>query len=75
MSDSDSSALSSLASDDERIAPIFLKAKGKKQQKKVKKVNVAPTSPPSPPRPKRSPSPEHEEVLADNADVAVSFDR
>ncbi|KAL1296551.1 hypothetical protein AAFC00_000055 [Neodothiora populina] len=78
MSDSESSALSSPpASDDERLAPIFLKARSKKTKagsnnnaKKIKKINVAPPTPPSPPRPKRSPSPQHEETLADNPDIA-----
>ncbi|GAB7355244.1 hypothetical protein MBLNU459_g5795t1 [Dothideomycetes sp. NU459] len=66
MSDSDSSSLSSAPpTDDEKIAPIFLKAKAN-----AKKVVKAPPTPPSPPRPKRSPSPPHVEVMADNPDIA-----
>lgn len=65
-SDSDSS-LSSVAPEEEvkKLAPIFLKAK------KATKVVVPPPAI-SPPRPKRAPSPPHEEVLADNPDIAVS---
>ncbi|KAI5254591.1 hypothetical protein E4T42_02330 [Aureobasidium subglaciale] len=73
MSDSDSSSLSSAPpSDDEKtLAPIFTKmAKGKKAAPRKKKAPVTPPTPPSPPRPKRSPSPPHEESLADNPDVA-----
>lgn len=62
--DSDSSSLSS-APDEEvkKLAPIFFKAKAAKSHY-IPKV--------SPPRPKRPPSPPHEEVLADNPDIAVS---
>jgi len=62
--DSDSSSLSS-APDEEvkKLAPIFFKAKQAKN-------HYVPKS--SPPRPKRQASPPHEEVLADNADIAVS---
>ncbi|KEQ70914.1 hypothetical protein M436DRAFT_12892, partial [Aureobasidium namibiae CBS 147.97] len=71
--DSDSSSLSSAPpTDDEKpLAPIFTKmAKGKKAAPRKKKAPVTPPTPPSPPRPKRSPSPPHEESLADNPDVA-----
>lgn len=69
MSDSDSSSLSSAPpTDDEKIAPIFMKARANS-----KKVVKPPPAPASPPRPKRSPSPPHEEVMADNPDIAVSF--
>jgi len=74
MDDSDSSGLSSAPpTDDEKpLAPIFTKmAKGKKAAPRKKKAPVTPPTPPSPPRPKRSPSPPHEESLADNPDVAV----
>jgi hypothetical protein len=74
MDDSDSSGLSSAPpSDDEKpLAPIFAKmAKGKKAAPRKKKAPVTPPTPPSPPRPQRSPSPPHEESLADNPDVAV----
>lgn len=73
MSDSESSALSSppASEDEKKFAPIFLKAKANKT--KVKKIVLAPPEPPSPPKPKRSPSPAHEEVLADNPDIAVSL--
>ncbi|KXT01438.1 hypothetical protein AC578_9544 [Pseudocercospora eumusae] len=63
-SDSDSSALSSAPEDEvKKLAPIFLKAK------KATKL-VAPPPKASPPRPKREASPPHEEVLADNPDIA-----
>lgn len=74
MDDSDSSSLSSAPpTDDEKpLAPIFTKmAKGKKAAPRKRKAPVTPPTPPSPPRPKRSPSPPHEESLADNPDVAV----
>ncbi|THY46956.1 hypothetical protein D6C97_08135 [Aureobasidium pullulans] len=73
MSDSDSSSLSSAPpTDDEKpLAPIFAKmAKGKKAAPRKKKAPVTPPTPPSPPRPKRSPSPPHQDSLADNPDVA-----
>nr|POE65278.1 hypothetical protein CFP56_34945 [Quercus suber] len=62
--DSDSS-LSSAASekDIQRLAPIFLKAK-----RATKTAYPPPAA--SPPRPKRAPSPPHDEVLADNPDIA-----
>ncbi|QIW98534.1 hypothetical protein AMS68_004052 [Peltaster fructicola] len=64
MDDSDSSSLSSVAPDEEvqKLAPIFLKAK------KATKLIAPP--PKTPPRPKRAPSPPHEDVFADNPDVA-----
>lgn len=73
MDDSDSSSLSSAPpTEDEKLAPIFKKmANRKKVASKKKKAPVTPPTPPSPPRPKRSPSPPHEESLADNPDVAV----
>lgn len=69
MDDSDSSSLSSVAPDEEvqKLAPIFIKAK------KATKA-VAPP-PKTPPRPKRAPSPPHDEVFADNPDIAVCFNR
>lgn len=66
MDDSDSSSLSSAPEEEiKKLAPIFLKAK---------KATKAAAPPPkaSPARPKREPSPPHEEVLADNPDIAVS---
>ena len=73
MDDSDSSSLSSAPpTDDEKLAPIFKMARGKKATpKRKKKAAGPPPTPPSPPRPKRTPSPEHEVVLADNSDIAV----
>lgn len=70
MSDSDSSALSSApSSGDEKLAPIFLNAKGKK----TKKGALVPLIPVPPPR-IRTPSPELPETLADNPDIAVCVD-
>lgn len=70
---SDTSSLSSApVSDVERLAPIFLKAKGKAKGKAITKATTSPSTAISPPRPKRSPSPPHEPVLADNTDIAVS---
>lgn len=72
MDGSDSSSLSSaLSSGDERLAPIFLKAKGK--GKAVKKHASSPATVLSPPRPPRAPSPPHDDVFEDNADIAVSL--
>jgi hypothetical protein len=68
-SDSDTSSLSSAPEEEiKKLAPIFMRAK------KATKL-VAPPPPVSPPRPKRPPSPPHEEVLADNPDIAVSSER
>ena len=64
--DSDSSGLSEHSEKEFQYAPIFMKAK------KATKL-AAPPPVVSPPRPKRPPSPPHEEVLADNPDIAVSF--
>ena len=66
--DSDSSGLSEHSDKEiQKLAPIFVKmAKAKKDGK------LPPPPVVSPPRPKRPPSPPHEEVLADNADIAVS---
>lgn len=73
MDDPDSSSLSSAPpTDDEKLAPIFLKAKGKAVKKKKKNVVSSPATTASPPKPTRPPSPPHEEVLADNPDIAVS---
>lgn len=70
MDDSDSSSLSSAPpTDDEKLAPIFLKARASAKTKKSK----PPAEPVSPPRPQRSPSPPHEEVLADNFNIAVGW--
>ena len=67
--DSDSSGLSEHSDKEiQKLAPIFIKAK------KATKL-VAPPPVVSPPKPKRPPSPPHEEVLADNADIAVSLER
>ena len=64
--DSDSSGLSEHSDKEiQKLAPVFLKAK------KASKL-VAPPPVVSPPKPKRPPSPPHEEVLADNGDIAVS---
>ncbi|KAK4992015.1 hypothetical protein LTR50_001411 [Elasticomyces elasticus] len=70
MSDSDSSALSSAPpTEDEKLAPIFLRAKAK--GKLVRKKPTAPKAPKSPALPKRPESPPHENVLADNPDLAM----
>lgn len=63
--DSDSSLSEAPEEEVKKLAPIFMKAK------KATKL-VAPPPVVSPPRPKRPPSPPHEEVLADNPDIAVS---
>lgn len=63
--DSDSSGLSEHSDKEiQKLAPIFVKAK------KATKL-VAPPPAASPPRPKRAPSPPHEDVFADNPDIAV----
>ncbi|KAF2219731.1 hypothetical protein BDZ85DRAFT_242935 [Elsinoe ampelina] len=74
--DDDSSSLSSALSsappsDDERmkLAPIFTKARSKPAPKK-KAAKKAPEPPASPPRPPRSPSPVHDDTIADNSDIA-----
>ncbi|CZT21710.1 uncharacterized protein RCC_07575 [Ramularia collo-cygni] len=64
--DSDSSLSEAPEEEVKKLAPIFMKAK------KATKL-AAPPPVVSPPRPKRAPSPPHEEVLADNPDIAVSF--
>ncbi|SMY26988.1 unnamed protein product [Zymoseptoria tritici ST99CH_1A5] len=61
--DSDSSLSEAPEEEVKKLAPIFMKAK------KATKL-VAPPPVVSPPRPKRPPSPPHEEVLADNPDIA-----
>lgn len=63
--DSDSELSEAPEEEIKKLAPIFVKAK---------KATKAAAPPPagSPPRPKRAPSPPHEEVLADNPDIAVS---
>lgn len=63
--DSDSSLSEAPEEEVKKLAPIFMKAK------KATKL-VAPPPVVSPPRPKRAPSPPHEDVLADNPDIAVS---
>lgn len=63
--DSDSSLSEAPEEEVKKLAPIFMKAK------KATKL-AAPPPVLSPPRPKREPSPPHEEVLADNPDIAVS---
>ncbi|KAG9247105.1 hypothetical protein BJ878DRAFT_415581 [Calycina marina] len=72
MSDSDSSALSSVNSEDERLKDVQLKKSKTGILKFFSKVKpgATPTEPKSPPRPKRESSPEHEYVLADNPDIA-----
>ena len=63
--DSDSSGLSEHSDKEiQKLAPIFVKAK------KATKL-AAPPPAVSPPRPKRPPSPPHEDVFADNPDIAV----
>ncbi|KAF2208515.1 hypothetical protein CERZMDRAFT_114500 [Cercospora zeae-maydis SCOH1-5] len=62
-SDSDSSLSEAPEEEVKKLAPIFLMAK------KATKL-AAPPPKASPPRPKREPSPPHEEVLADNPDIA-----
>lgn len=64
-SDSDSSLSDALPEKELKTYAIFAKA-----AKATKKVAPPPVV--SPPRPKRAPSPPHEEVLADNPDIAVS---
>ncbi|KAH8600812.1 hypothetical protein B0O99DRAFT_502947 [Bisporella sp. PMI_857] len=69
MSDSDSSELSSVPSEDESIG--LTKKNGiLKFFTKAKTAPVVEIPPKSPPRPKRDPSPPHEYVLADNPDIA-----
>lgn len=63
-SDSDSSLSEVPEETVKQLAPIFQKAKKATKQ-------AAPPPKASPPRPKRAPSPPHEEVLADNPDIAV----
>ncbi|WPH00692.1 Hypothetical protein R9X50_00352200 [Acrodontium crateriforme] len=64
MDDSDSSSLSSAPEEEvQKLAPIFVKAK-----RATKQAYPPPVL--SPPRPKRTPSPPHEDVLADNPDIA-----
>lgn len=66
MDDSDSSSLSSAPDEEvQKLAPIFARAK------KATKLKAPPPKE-SPPRPKRDPSPPHEDVFADNPDIAVS---
>ncbi|KAK4540912.1 hypothetical protein LTR36_008420 [Oleoguttula mirabilis] len=63
--DSDSSSVLSEAPEEEvqKLAPIFTKAKKATKQRFPPPVV-------SPPRPKRAPSPPHDEVFADNPDIA-----
>ena len=63
--DSDSSLSSAGEEEMQKLAPIFVNAK------KATKQRFPPPAV-SPPRPKRPPSPPHEEVFADNPDIAVS---
>ncbi|KAF2484465.1 hypothetical protein BDY17DRAFT_264501 [Neohortaea acidophila] len=64
MDDSDSSSLSEHSDKEiQNLAPVFLKAKA------ANKLRFPPPKA-SPARPKREPSPPHEEVLADNPDIA-----
>ena len=71
MSDDDSSELSSVPSEDETLQ--LTKKNGiLKFFSKAPEPGAATTAPKSPPRPKRDPSPDHEYVLADNSDIAVS---
>jgi hypothetical protein len=66
MSDSDSSELSEHDEKEiQKLFPIFAKSKAATK-------SAFPPPKESPPRPKREPSPPHEEVLADNPDIAVS---
>ena len=66
--DSDSSGLSEHSDKEiQKLAPIFVKAK------KATKASFPPPKE-SPPRPKRAPSPPHEDVFADNPDVAVRIE-
>lgn len=68
MDDSDSSSLSEHSDKEiQNLAPVFLKAKA------ANKLRFPPPKA-SPARPKREPSPPHEEVLADNPDIAVRLD-
>ena len=73
MSLSDSSSLSSPpSSDDEAETKIMLQPTGLNRYFKPAPKAEAVKPPASPPLPKRLPSPPHEYVLADNADIAVS---
>lgn len=67
MDDSDSSGLSEHSDKEiQKLAPVFYKARA------ATKLKFPPPGTWSPPKPKRPPSPPHEEVLADNSDIAVS---
>ena len=68
MDDSDSSLSEHSDKEIQKLAPIFVKAKKATKQ-------AAPPPVVSPPRPKRPPSPPHEDVLADEPDIAVSDTR
>lgn len=70
MSSDDSSELSEVPSDVEADLQLTKKDGILKFFSKV--PAAAPEPPKSPPRPKRGPSPDHEYVLADNSDIAVS---
>ncbi|KAK3715388.1 hypothetical protein LTR37_007116 [Vermiconidia calcicola] len=63
MDDSDSSLSEHSDKEIQKLAPIFVKAKKATKQ-------AAPPPVVSPPRPKRPPSPPHEDVLADEPDIA-----
>lgn len=71
MSASDSSELSSPpTTDDEAVAKNVAQPSGLDRYFKPAPKGT-PKVPSSPPPPKRAPSPPHEYVLADNADIAV----
>ena len=74
MSDDDSSELSSVPSEDETLQLTKKNGILKFFSKTPKPGAAAPPVPKSPPRPKRDPSPDHEYVLADNPDIAVSIE-
>lgn len=66
MDDSDSSGLSEHSDHEvQMLAPVFIKARA------ATKLKFPP--PNWTPKPKRPPSPPHEEVLADNPDIAVRY--
>ena len=69
MSSSDLSDISSSLSSDEGIASVPI-PKSKLDHYFKQGSSTAPTSPPA--KKKRPPSPPHEYVLADNAEIAVS---
>ncbi|KAK3060715.1 hypothetical protein LTS18_007920, partial [Coniosporium uncinatum] len=71
MSSSDLSDLSSAPPTDDEMPTVVPKSGGTGKIKKYLKSSSSATEVPSPERKKRPASPPHEEVLADNSDIAV----